>query len=345
MNRVRASFQRFAATTRARTLEFLRDRSALSWNLLFPIVLVGGFAVIFSGEPEPLFRVAIIGEPTPTAATFLDTPGLATETVTDQDTAVQRVARQRIDMLLDVRAEPVRYWINPNAQSGALLEQFLRATSEAGVPPERAVVTGDPIRYVDWVLPGILAMNVMFSSLWGVGYGIVRYRKNGYLKRLNATPLSALEFICAQLVSRLGLVVAITAIMFIGCQWLIGFRMVGNPFDLLVIALVGSVAMTALGLIIAARVTSEELASGMLNIFSWPMLVLSGVFYSIEEAPQWLQGLAQWLPLTHILDAARAIMLDGAGLWEVRGALLALVAMSIALLALGASLFKWTPEG
>lgn len=345
MNGVRASFQRFAATTRARTLEFLRDRSALSWNLLFPIVLVGGFAVIFSGEPEPLFRIAVIGEPTPATVAFLETPGLAAETVTDQDTAVQRVARQRIDMLLDVRTSPVRYWINPNAQSGALLEQLLRATSEASVPPERAVVTGDPIRYVDWVLPGILAMNVMFSSLWGVGYGIVRYRKNGYLKRLNATPLSALEFICAQLVSRLGLVVMITAIMFVGCQWLIGFRMVGNPFDLLVIALVGSVAMTALGLIIAARVTSEELASGMLNVFSWPMLVLSGVFYSIEEAPQWLQGLAQWLPLTHILDAARAIMLDGASLWEVRGALLALVAMSIALLALGASLFKWTPEG
>jgi len=341
---MRASFQRFAATTRARTLEFLRDRSALSWNLLFPIVLVGGFAMIFSGEPEPLFRVAVVGEPTSVTASFLNTPGLATEAVTDEDTAVKRVARQRIDMLLDQGTTPVRYWINPNAQSGALLEQLLRATSD-GAPPQRQVVEGDPIRYVDWVLPGILAMNVMFSSLWGVGFGIVRYRKNGYLKRLNATPLSALEFICAQLVSRLGLVMLITAIMFVGCQWLIGFRMAGSPLDLLVVALVGSVAMTALGLIIAARVTSEELASGMLNIFSWPMLVLSGVFYSIEEAPQWLQGLAQWLPLTHILDAARAIMLDGAGLWEVRGALMALVAMSIALLALGASLFKWTPEG
>lgn len=344
MNRLRASFQRFAATTRARTLEFLRDRSALSWNLLFPIILVGGFAVIFSGEPEPLFRVAVIGEATPVTAPFLNTPGLATEAVTDQDTAVRRVARQRIDMLLDQGTTPVRYWINPNAQSGALLEQLLGATTD-GPPPQRQIVEGDPIRYVDWVLPGILAMNVMFSSLWGVGFGIVRYRKNGYLKRLNATPLSALEFIGAQLVSRLGLVMLITAIMFLGCQWLIGFRMAGSAFDLLVVALVGSVAMTALGLIIAARVTSEELASGMLNIFSWPMLVLSGVFYSIEEAPQWLQGLAQWLPLTHILDAARAIMLDGAGLWEVRGALLALVAMSIALLALGASLFKWTPEG
>ncbi|WP_420428343.1 ABC transporter permease [Algiphilus sp.] len=344
MNRLTASLQRFTATTRARTLEFLRDRSALSWNLLFPIVLVGGFAMIFSGEPEPLFRVAVMGEPTPATAGFLETPGVATEQVQAQDTAIQRVSRQRIDMLLDVEAQPVRYWINPNAQSGALLEHLLRATLTAE-PPQRVVVAGDPIRYVDWVLPGILAMNVMFSSLWGVGYGIVRYRKNGYLKRLNATPLTALEFICAQLVSRLGLVLLMTSIMFLGCQWLIGFRMAGSALDLLVVAVLGSVVMIALGLIIAARVTSEELASGMLNIFSWPMLVLSGVFYSIDEAPQWLQGLAQWLPLTHILDAARAIMLDGAGLWELRGALLTLAAMSIALLVLGASLFKWTPEG
>ncbi|MEQ9011602.1 ABC transporter permease [Algiphilus sp.] len=344
MNRLTASLQRFAATTRARTLEFLRDRSALSWNLLFPIVLVGGFAMIFSGEPEPLFRVAVMGAPTSATAAFLETPGVATEPVQAQDTAIQRVARQRIDMLLDVETQPVRYWINPNAQSGALLEHLLRATLTAE-PPQRVAVAGDPIRYVDWVLPGILAMNVMFSSLWGVGYGIVRYRKNGYLKRLNATPLTALEFICAQLASRLGLVVLMTSIMFAGCQWLIGFRMAGSALDLLVVAVLGSVAMIALGLIIAARVTSEELASGMLNIFSWPMLVLSGVFYSIDEAPQWLQGLAQWLPLTHILDAARAIMLDGAGLWEVRGALLALAAMSIALLVLGASLFKWTPQG
>ena len=338
-----AAWRRFAATTRVRTLEFLRDRSALSWNLFFPIMLVAGFAMIFSGPPQPLFTVGLIGAAEGQAEAFLATPGVRVETVADRDTAVRRVARQRIDMLLDLREPPGRYWVNPNAQTGALLEHVLLRSLDD--PPVRAEVEGEPIRYVDWVLPGVLALNVMFSSLWGVGYGIVRYRKNGYLKRLRATPLSAFEFISAQLASRLGLVVFITAVMFVGCQLLIGFRMEGSALDLLAVALLGSVSMIALGLVIAARVTSEELASGMLNIFSWPMLVLSGVFYSIDAAPDWLQSLAGLLPLTHVLEAARAIMLDGASLWDVRVPMLALAAISAALLAVGASLFKWTPEG
>lgn len=335
-----AGWRRFAATTRARTLEFLRDRSALSWNLIFPVMLVAGFAVIFSGESEPLFEVGVVGEPTVALEAFLTTPGLRVTRVEVREDAVRRVARQRLDLLLDAQA--ARYWINPNAQSGALLEQLLR--NSMSEPLERAEVTGEAIRYVDWVLPGVLALNVMFSSLWGVGYGVVRYRKNGYLKRLQATPLSAFEFLAAQLASRLALVVTITSLMFIGCKLLIGFRMEGNPLDLLVVAVLGSVSMIALALIIAARVTSEELASGLLNIFSWPMLVLSDVFYSIEAAPVWLQSAANLLPLTHVLAAARAIMLDGASLWDVRVPMLALAAISAVLMAVGASLFRWTPR-
>lgn len=341
--RLRTTWQRYTATTRARTLEFLRDRSALSWNLLFPVLLVGGFAVIFSGPPQPHFTVAVLGDDLHEMAhPFLDTPGVRFVAVADEDQAVRRVARQRVDMLLDPDPPPGRYWVNPNASAGALLEHWLLMAAEPA--PQRAVVDGEPIRYVDWVLPGVLAINIMFSSLWGVGYGIVRYRKNGYLKRLHATPLSAFEFLAAQLTSRLVLVMAITSIMFVGCQWLIGFRMEGSVLDLFIVALLGSVSMIALAMIIAARVTSEELASGMLNLFSWPMLILSGVFYSLDAAPGWVQLLAAALPLTHVLDAARAIMLDGAGLWDVRTPMLMLAGISALLLALGAALFKWTPE-
>lgn len=341
--RLSANARRFAAATRVRTVEFLRDRSALSWNLAFPILLVGGFALIFSGPPQPLFTVGVLGDPEAQSHVFLQTPEVRFSAAEDRAHAMQRVARQQIDMLVDLREPPGRYWINPNAPAGALLEHLL--LQQTASPPVRAVVEGEPIRYVDWVLPGVLAMNVMFSSLWGVGFGIVRYRKNGYLKRLQATPLTAFEFISAQLVSRLAVVMVISAMMYVGCQLLVGFRMQGSVFDLLVVALLGSVSMIALAMIIAARVTSEELASGLLNIFSWPMLVLSGVFYSIDAAPVWLQGFAQLLPLTHVLDAARAIMLDGATLWDVRWPMLALAAISAVLLAIGASLFKWTPEG
>ena len=201
--------------------------------------------------------------------------------------------------------------------------------------------SGRPIRYVDWLVPGVLGMNMMFSCLFGVGYVIVRYRKNGFLKRLNATPLKAIEFIAAQVASRLMLIMSITIAVYIGTDLLVGFYMAGSYGVLLLVALLGATSMISLGLLVAARVTSEELAGGLLNLLSWPMMFLSGVWFSLEGTYPWLQHAAQVLPLTQMLEAARAVMLDGAGILQVLPHLLALAVMSALFLALGAASFKW----
>lgn len=184
-------------------------------------------------------------------------------------------------------------------------------------------------------------MNMMFSALFGVGYVVVRYRKNGVLKRLSATPLTALEFLAAQIVSRLWLIMAITIAVYIGCHWLIGFAMYGSYLDLLLVYTIGAFAMISMGLIVAARVKSEEMAGGMLNMMSWPMMFLSGVWFSLEGLHPWVQKLALVFPLTHITQAARVIMLDGAGLSVVWPNILALAAMSIVFLILGVLMFRW----
>lgn len=113
---------------------------------------------------------------------------------------------------------------------------------------------------------------------------------------------------------------------------------------LLLIALIGSTALISLGLLIAARVTSEELAGGLLNLITWPMMMLSGVWFSLEAANEWVRGIAGIFPLTHVLSAARAVMLDGVGLAEIAPQLLALSAMSIVFLAISALLFRWHPR-
>lgn len=338
------SFSRFRAATVARSIEFLRDHSALAWNLLFPVLMVLGFAAIFSGPGQPVFKVAVVADAEPSAALhpFLATPHTQFYREPELDAAVRKVARHRIDLLLDFSSGQARYWTNPESSKGALVERLLLASG--GTAPEKQQATGKPIRYVDWAMPGILGVNLMFSCLWGVGYVIVRYRKSGHLKRLNATPLSALEFVCAQIVSRLALVMVTTTIMFVGCNAFMNFPMEGAYLDLVILTLIGSLALTSMGLLVAARVGSEEISGGLLNFLSSPMMILSGAFFSLDGSPRWVQLIAEVFPLTHMLSAARSIMLDGASLFDLSYPLAMLIGTTVLCLTFGSLLFKWTQD-
>ena len=189
---------------------------------------------------------------------------------------------------------------------------------------------------------GVLGMNLMFGALFGVGYVIVRYRQNGVLKRLQATPISAMQFLSAQLGSRLLIVVLINGIIFAGCNLFLDLIVLGSYFNLFIITALGSVSMIAVGLLVACRTANEELAGGLLNVATWPMLFLSEVWFSLDDSPQWLQALADFMPLTHIVKATRKVMLDGATLLEVSDHLLWLAVLAGICLVLAASLFRWT---
>ena len=181
----------------------------------------------------------------------------------------------------------------------------------------------------------------MFSCLFGVGYVIVRYRKSGVLKRLKATPLRAIEFLAAQVVSRLWLVVAVTTVVFVGTHQFLDFVMRGSFLLLFMVLVLGAVCLISLGLLVAARTSSEELAGGLLNLLSWPMMVMSGVWFSLEGAHPYIKAAAQILPLTHIVGASRSIMIDGAGLLGIGSSLLYLMLCTALFLTIGAKLFHW----
>src|SRR5690606_6063996 len=195
------------------------------------------------------------------------------------------------------------------------LLQLLRGQLEPRFRPEQ--ISGRPVRYVDWVLPGVIGMNMMFGALFGVGYVIVRYRQNGVLKRLQATPVRPLQFIAAQLASRLWIVLAINIVIFAGCVLLLDLLQLGSYWLLLLIGLLGAMTMIALGLLIASRTASEELAGGLLNVATWPMMFLSELWFSLDNAPAWLQRVSEFMPLTHLVKSARAVMVESATLAEV----------------------------
>lgn len=332
---------RVLAVLKARNLEFVRDRSAMAWSIVIPFVLVFGLGMIFSRGDTDQFTVAVVGAE-PAAMTAETHPFFATRfinfvAVEDLDDAAAKIARHQFDLMI-APGPTLRYWINPESPSGYIVERLLLQTDPGA---EQQAVSGEAVRYVDWLLPGILGMNMMFGCLFGIGYVIVRYRKNGFLKRLGATPLSAFEFIVAQALSRLILTLAVVAFVFFAVKLVLGVRMEGSYLALLLVAVLGGTAMIALSLVVAARIDSEEFAGGLLNMMSFPMMLLSGVFFSLEGAPDWLQGIAQALPLTQMLIAARAVMIDGATLVDIAWPIGILTAMTAVFLSLGSALFKW----
>ncbi len=327
----------------SRNREFVRDRSSLAWNLLLPVALVFGLSFAFDGQRDE-YTVGVLQDEDvvdTSSHSFLETRYVRFVPYDDLDEALRKVERHQLDLLVDV-GPPTRYWVNPTAPKGYFVE-FALLQSSAG-PPQNIIkeqIEGDAIRYADWVLPGILGMNMMFSCLFGVGYVVVRYRKNGFLKRLRATPLTSLEFITAQVASRMVLIMVITAFVYTGTHLLLDTRMEGSYATLFLVGLVGAVSMVSLGLIVSARVTSEELAGGMLNLINWPMMLLSGVWFSLEGTGTVVRNISQVFPLTHILDSARAVMLDGATFFDVAPSLGALVVQSAVFLAIGAAIFRW----
>ena len=333
--------KRLRTVWHARNLEFVRDRSTMIFTLVLPLMLVVGMSFVFSGPERPLFKVGVLGTRIDREShPFLKERYVEFVPQPTVDQGVRKVTHQQIDLLAELGSEP-RYWVNTDSPKGYIAEKLLLAAAPTA---RRQPVTGAAVRYVDWLFPGILGMNMMFSCLFGVGYVVLRYRKSGFLKRLHATPLTAFEFLAAQVLSRLGLIVFVTAVLYVGISTLIHFHSAGSSVLLAVLALLGALSMIALGLTVAARFSSEELVGGLLNLLTWPMMLLSGVWFSLEGSPRWVQWVAGIFPLTHVLDAARAIMLDGAGVAQIAPDLLYLAITALVFLAFGAWSFKWRIE-
>ncbi|MCP4488415.1 MAG: ABC transporter permease [Gammaproteobacteria bacterium] len=335
-------WKRIYALFEARNTEFIRDRSSLGWNLILPILMIIVFAYAFTDENPEKFKVGVIGDTQSNEASgsFTATRFIKFVEFENLVDSLVKVERHQIDLLFD--ADNDRYWINQTSPNGYIVEKLLIAAfSNAPQRLTKNLVEGDEVRYLDWVMPGIIAMNIMWSALFGIGYVIVRYRKFGVLKRLRATPVSAMEFLTAHIMSRLWLVVAVNTFIYAGMNYFVNFRMLGSYLDLLIVFVLGCICLICCGLVIAARISSEEVANGLLNLLSWPMMFLSGIWFSLEGAHPWMQKIALVLPLTHVTAAAREIMIDGAGLMQVADHLLVLGITSLVLLVIGAWIFRW----
>ncbi|MBT8342466.1 MAG: ABC transporter permease [Desulfatitalea sp.] len=346
------NFKRLWSMFKSRNHEFFRDRAAFGWNFLFPFLIIAGFAVIFSGDNHKAYKVGIF----PCNETDADQiVACLPENLREfkqvrfigfknQDRALERLRHYKVDLVVARGEPPLRYWVNQTSPNGDIVEKMLIGGLVEN--PDRfmlpqATLAGDQVRYIDWLFPGIIGMNIMFSSLYGVGYVIVRYRKNGVLKRLKATPLTAFEYLSAQLLSRMFVLAFSITILWIGCHLIFGFTVQGTYVDLVIMLVAGGMSLTSLGMVVSARGTSEEFTNGLLNFITWPMMFLSEVWFSIEGAPDWVKGIAKAFPLTHLLHGVRKIVTEGAALTEVGVELMVLFGFTLLFLSVGAFLFSW----
>jgi ABC-2 type transport system permease protein len=343
--------KRFWAVFVARNLEFFRDRSTLIWNLFLPILLIFGFAFAFPGGGGTSFKIGTVGE-APAAGSasdvaFLHYAHLQFVPYSELSTPLDRLAHHQVDMVIDYSKG--EYYVNDASSNGYILERMLApagaapAAGQGGAAPPFAkrTVSGAPIRYVDWFVPGLIGINILIGSLSGVGFVIVRYRRNGVLKRFKATPLRALEFVSAQVVSRFFIIAVMSGAVFLGTDLFLHFRMAGSWALLLLVNALAILCMISLGLVFSSRIKSEEVAGGLMNLITWPMMIFSGVFFSLEGTPALMRAASRLFPITYYIETSRAIMLDGAGLAAVSPALLVLAGMTAAFMAAAAALFRW----
>lgn len=336
--------------TLARFREFLREPEAIFWTFIFPILLAAGLGLAFRSRPAETSRVGVLNT-THQAQTLKEAlskdPGLAVELL-DEAGAASALQAGRIALLVvpgSRNAAEFRYDTHrPEARVARLqVDQALQraAGRQDPVAVKDTLVSERGSRYIDFVLPGLLAMNLMGGGIWGLGFGIVDSRRKKLLKRLAVTPMSRSQYLASYLLHRLVVMVFEVAVVVAFGALVFGVPMRGSLIAFAAACILGTLMFGALGLLCASRVRTIEGASGVMNVVMLPMWVCSGVFFSASNFPDAIQPLVQALPLTAAADALRLNMLQGAGFAALSGELLIMALWTAVSFGVALKLFRW----
>jgi ABC-2 type transport system permease protein len=333
--------------TLARLREFVREPEALFWSFLFPIVMSVAMAIAFpSGSAQPVR----VGVPPGVESDALRRAlaGDATITVLDvsPDDELRELRDGRIHVIVRPGSPPTyRFDANRDESRVARLVVDNVLKRAAGRPEpwsaheEAAEIAGS--RYVDWLIPGIVALGIMNNGMWSIGFMTVQARLRKLLKRLVASPMKKREFLLAQVLARLLFLGPEVAVPLLFGALAFGMPIRGSILSIAVVSLLGGLMFGAIGLLVGSRVRTVEAISGLMNLMSVPMWMLSGVFFSSSNFPAVVQPAIQVLPLTALVDGLRAVVLEGAALGAIRGEMLLLTVWAVVPFAIALRIFKW----
>jgi ABC-type multidrug transport system permease subunit len=333
--------------TLARVRELVREPEAVFWVFVFPILLAGILGLAFRGRPPDPLPVAVVEGPQAEARQrALASEGELKAERLAAPAAREALARGRVVLVVSADQPPV-YSFDPTQPESraarlAVDAALQRAAGRADAfTPARAEVSEPGARYVDFLVPGLLGMNLMGTGMWGIGFSLVVARNGKLLKRMVAAPARRSHLLGAQLLSRLIFLVPEAGALLLFAHFLLGVPLRGSLLLLALVSLVGALAFSGLGLLTAARPRTIEGVSGLMNLVMVPMWVFSGIFFSTERFPERLQPFVQALPLTALNDALRQVMLEGAGLVALLPELLNLGVWGAISFVLALKLFRW----
>ncbi len=361
-------------------LEIIREPGVLFWGILFPILMSLGLGLAFTKKTDVLRKVAVItvteNSSTSTGnsvvSAFLEnnceknnSAGSGTwkwkYTIKDEklgnsifqfydlpwDEAVKLLKRGTINVLLIGIADSVEYHfdpMNPDAQLTYLKLSTILGNGEIqAVHPNAQIkpltVTGT--RYIDFLVPGLIGMGVMMSSMWGISYGIIEKRSKKLLRRLVATPMRKSHFLIALITVRITMNFIESTVLFLFALFAFKMTIQGDISALILMFLAGNIAFAGLAVLVSSHTSNTEVGNGLINAVVFPMMVLSGIFFSYQNFPAWSLPFIKNLPLTMLTDGIRSIFNEGAGYHEVALPILILTAFGAILFSIGLKIFKW----
>ncbi|MGA3194305.1 MAG: ABC transporter permease [Terriglobales bacterium] len=335
-----------------RILELKREPEVVFWVFVFPLLLALGLGVAFRNKPADVSSVVVIaGEGSEkTLALLQDSPhhGIRA-TVLDRDAALKGFHFGKFDLAIEPKPDgSYIYHYDPARPESVLSKAEADAALQSAAGRKDVIATSTQAssepgsRYIDFLIPGLLGMNLMNSGMWGVGFALVEMRQRKLLKRFVATPMRRSDFLLALTSSRLVLMVIEVGLLLGFGVAVFHMRVAGSIFSVVVLGAVGAIAFGGVGLLTACRAQKIESVSGLINLVMMPMWIFSGVFFSYERFPAIAQPFIKALPLTALNDALRATITEGASLASQSGRLLVLAIWGGVSFILALRWFRWT---
>lgn len=327
--------------------DFFREPEALFWSFFFPIILSWILGIAFSGESKTIYSVGVVGDMRAAAAHFdagrLAANGLRLHSM-DPDGAATAIKRGKISLYLQSDGRSVTYLYDPRSPEGRTAHLLLEDSRPRppGTPENRSVALTLPgTRYIDFLIPGLLAMDLMQTCMWGLGWGLIEIRMKKFLRRMVATPMGRATFLFSHVIGRYLLAVIDFFILFAFAYFYFHVRIQGSLLALFLVFTCGYFAFAGLAILISSRTANNQVGNGLINAATFPMMLMSGVFFSYHHFPAWAIPLVQKLPLTMVADSLRAVFIEGAGPMQVLPASLALAAMGLVFFFVARRIYRW----
>jgi ABC-type multidrug transport system permease subunit len=336
----------------ARLREFYREPEAVFWVYVFPLLMAIALGIAFRSQPMERFKVDVCrGRSTAQLEKLLRSNDRFDLVVQDPDLCFQRLRTGKTDVVIvspDSAAAPYEYHLDPTRPGSQVARHAVDDAIQRGagrvdpVAVENVEKTEPGGRYIDFLVPGLLGMGLMGGGLWGVGFVTVDMRIRNLLKRFLATPMKKSHFLAALMISRMSGMVP-EVLVLLTFSWLVfGVVVRGSLVAVTILIVLGAVMFSGIGLLVASRARTLEAVSGLMNFVMLPMWLMSGIFFSPERFPQFLQPLIRLLPLTPLIAALRAVILDATPLTSLAAELAIMAGWTIVSFTLALKWFRWT---